>query len=76
MRIAVIGAGPAGSSAAYQTAKNGLRTIFIDKKTEIGENVPPAPDITELIKEMADEKEVKNKKQEETELKPIVTSQE
>jgi digeranylgeranylglycerophospholipid reductase len=34
--VLVIGAGPAGSSAAWAAAKGGARTIFIDKKKEVG----------------------------------------
>ncbi|MEM4347620.1 MAG: NAD(P)/FAD-dependent oxidoreductase [Candidatus Altiarchaeota archaeon] len=34
--ILVIGAGPAGSSAARAAAINGAKTIFIDKKKEVG----------------------------------------
>jgi len=34
--VLVIGAGPAGSSAARSTAMKGVKTIFIDKKEEIG----------------------------------------
>ncbi|MHC1635923.1 MAG: NAD(P)/FAD-dependent oxidoreductase [Candidatus Methanospirareceae archaeon] len=34
--VLVVGAGPAGSSAARAAAKSGVKTIFIDKKEEIG----------------------------------------
>ena len=34
--VLVVGAGPAGSSAARAAAKKGLKTIFIDKREEIG----------------------------------------
>jgi digeranylgeranylglycerophospholipid reductase len=34
--VLVVGAGPAGSSAAYASAKEGVETIFIDMKDEIG----------------------------------------
>ena len=34
--VLVVGAGPAGSSAARACAKEGLKTIFIDKRAEIG----------------------------------------
>jgi len=34
--VLVVGAGPAGASAAYKAASNGLKTIIIDKKIEIG----------------------------------------
>jgi digeranylgeranylglycerophospholipid reductase len=34
--ILVVGGGPAGSSAARSTAKAGAKTVFIDKKDEIG----------------------------------------
>lgn len=34
--VLVVGAGPAGSSAARAAALNGAKTIFIDKKKEVG----------------------------------------
>ena len=34
--VLVVGAGPAGSSAARAAAKSGAKTVFIDKKEEIG----------------------------------------
>jgi digeranylgeranylglycerophospholipid reductase len=34
--VLVVGAGPAGSSAAYACAKAGLRTILIERKKELG----------------------------------------
>jgi digeranylgeranylglycerophospholipid reductase len=34
--VLVVGAGPAGSSAAYACAKAGLETVFIDRKKEVG----------------------------------------
>jgi digeranylgeranylglycerophospholipid reductase len=34
--VLVVGAGPAGSSAARAAALGGAKTIFIDKKTEVG----------------------------------------
>jgi digeranylgeranylglycerophospholipid reductase len=34
--VLVVGAGPAGSSAAWAAARNGIKTIFIDKKKEVG----------------------------------------
>ncbi|MCK5176322.1 MAG: NAD(P)/FAD-dependent oxidoreductase, partial [Candidatus Aenigmarchaeota archaeon] len=34
--VLIVGAGPAGSSAARACAKKGLKTIFIDKRKEIG----------------------------------------
>ncbi|GBE18893.1 ribulose-1,5-biphosphate synthetase [archaeon BMS3Abin16] len=34
--VLVVGAGPAGSSAAWAAAKGGAKTIFIDKKKEVG----------------------------------------
>ena len=34
--VLVIGAGPAGSSTAKHAAKNGVDTILIDKKSELG----------------------------------------
>jgi digeranylgeranylglycerophospholipid reductase len=35
--VLVVGAGPAGSSAAYIAAANGLETVLIDRKPRIGE---------------------------------------
>ena len=40
--VLVVGAGPSGSSAAIFTARNRVSTILIDKKEEIGKNVPCA----------------------------------
>jgi digeranylgeranylglycerophospholipid reductase len=34
--VLVVGAGPAGSTAAWAAAKNGAKTILIDKKKEVG----------------------------------------
>ncbi|RMF90582.1 MAG: FAD-binding protein, partial [Methanobacteriota archaeon] len=34
--VLVVGAGPAGSSAARAAAEGGAETIFIDKKKEVG----------------------------------------
>jgi len=34
--VLVVGAGPAGSSAARACAKEGLKTVFVDKRKEIG----------------------------------------
>ncbi|MEM0466922.1 MAG: NAD(P)/FAD-dependent oxidoreductase, partial [Candidatus Thermoplasmatota archaeon] len=34
--VLVVGAGPAGCAAARSAAKNGAKTIFIDKKKEVG----------------------------------------
>jgi len=45
--VLVVGAGPAGSSAARAAAMNGAKTIFIDKKEEIGKPVQCAEGIGE-----------------------------
>ncbi len=34
--VVVIGAGPAGSSAAYEAAKRGLKVLLIEKRAEVG----------------------------------------
>lgn len=47
--VLVIGAGPAGSSAARAAAKKGLKTIFIDKREEIGNPVQCAEGIGEYL---------------------------
>jgi digeranylgeranylglycerophospholipid reductase len=47
--VLVIGAGPAGSSAARSAAKNGLKTIFIDKRKEIGNPALCAEGIGEFL---------------------------
>jgi len=43
--VLVIGAGPAGSNAARAAACLGAKTIFIDKKRDVGFNVPCAEGI-------------------------------
>jgi len=47
--VLVVGAGPAGSSAARAAAKKGLKTIFIDKKEEIGNPVQCAEGIGDFL---------------------------
>jgi len=47
--VLVVGAGPAGSSAARSAAMNGAKTIFIDKKEEIGVPVQCAEGIGEYL---------------------------
>jgi len=47
--VLVVGAGPAGSSAARAAAKKGLKTILIDKKGEIGNPVQCAEGIGEYL---------------------------
>ncbi|ACX72329.1 geranylgeranyl reductase [Methanocaldococcus vulcanius M7] len=37
--VVVVGAGPGGSMASYATAKNGVKTLLIEKSQEIGEPV-------------------------------------
>jgi digeranylgeranylglycerophospholipid reductase len=37
--VAIIGAGPAGSSAAFYAARTGLRVLIVDKRKTIGEPV-------------------------------------
>ena len=34
--VAVIGAGPAGGSAALHSQKNGLNTVILEEHTEVG----------------------------------------
>jgi len=47
--VLVVGAGPAGSSAARSAAMNGAKTIFIDKKEEIGVPVQCAEGIGKYL---------------------------
>ncbi|MBS3749453.1 MAG: NAD(P)/FAD-dependent oxidoreductase [Candidatus Thermoplasmatota archaeon] len=47
--VLVVGGGPAGSSAARSAAMNGAKTIFIDKKEEIGVPVQCAEGIGEYL---------------------------
>jgi digeranylgeranylglycerophospholipid reductase len=47
--VLVVGGGPAGSSAARAAALNGAKTIFIDKKKEIGNPVQCAEGIGEYL---------------------------
>ena len=47
--VLVIGAGPAGSSAARSASINGAKTIFIDKKEEIGNPVQCAEGIGKYL---------------------------
>jgi geranylgeranyl reductase family protein len=47
--ILVVGAGPAGSSAASEAAKNGSKVLLIEKKRIIGEPVQCAEFIPKLI---------------------------
>jgi len=47
--VLVVGAGPAGSSAARSAALNGAKTIFIDKKREIGNPVKCAEGIGKYL---------------------------
>jgi digeranylgeranylglycerophospholipid reductase len=47
--VLVVGAGPAGSSAARAAAEAGAKTIFIDKKKEIGVPVQCAEAIGEYL---------------------------
>lgn len=47
--VLVVGAGPAGSSAARSAAINGAKTILIDKKEEIGNPVQCAEGIGEYL---------------------------
>ncbi len=47
--VLVVGAGPAGSSAARASAEGGAETIFIDKKKEIGVPVKCAEGIGEYL---------------------------
>ena len=45
----MIGAGPAGSSAARSAALNGAKTLFIDKKEEVGNPVKCAEGIGDFL---------------------------
>jgi digeranylgeranylglycerophospholipid reductase len=47
--VLVVGAGPAGSSAARSASLNGAKTIFIDKKKEVGNPVQCAEGIGEYL---------------------------
>lgn len=47
--VLIIGANASGSSCAYQTAKNRLKTIFIDKKQEVGLPIKCAEGIGEYL---------------------------
>jgi digeranylgeranylglycerophospholipid reductase len=47
--VLVVGGGPAGSSAARSSALSGAKTIFIDKKKEIGYPVKCAEGISEIL---------------------------
>jgi digeranylgeranylglycerophospholipid reductase len=47
--VLVVGAGPAGSSAARAAALSGAKTIFIDKKREVGVPVQCAEGIGEYL---------------------------
>ena len=47
--VLVVGAGPAGSSAARAAAEAGAKTIFIDKKKEIGVPVQCAEGVGEYL---------------------------
>ncbi|MCK5030375.1 MAG: FAD-dependent oxidoreductase, partial [Thermoplasmatales archaeon] len=47
--VLVVGAGPAGSSAARSAALNGAKTLFIDKKEEIGNPVKCAEGIGDFL---------------------------
>jgi digeranylgeranylglycerophospholipid reductase len=53
--VLVVGAGPAGLSAAASAAKKGVRTLLIDKRAEIGDNnhcgelLPSPAEIKDLL---------------------------
>jgi len=47
--VLVVGAGPAGSSAARSASLNGAKTIFIDKKEEVGNPVQCAEGIGKYL---------------------------
>ena len=47
--VLVVGAGPAGSSAARASSINGIKTILIDKKEEIGKPVQCAEGIGKYL---------------------------
>ena len=54
--VLVIGAGPAGSIAAREASKNGVKTLIIDKKSEIG---TPKRCAEGILKSTLDELEIK-----------------
>ena len=37
--VAIIGSGPAGASAAFELAKNGISTVIIEKETSSLKNM-------------------------------------
>ncbi len=47
--VLVVGAGPAGSSAAATCAKNGLKTILVEKNHSPGENIQCAETISQYL---------------------------
>jgi len=47
--VTIIGAGPAGSSAAYELAKKGLKTLLLEKKKIIGQPKQCAEGINQAI---------------------------
>jgi digeranylgeranylglycerophospholipid reductase len=47
--VIIVGAGPAGSSAAYSAAKNNAKVLLIDKKKVVGEPVQCAEYIPKLL---------------------------
>ena len=49
--VIVVGAGPAGSTAAYYAAENGSSVLLLDKKKELGSPIQCAgflPDASEI----------------------------
>ena len=52
--ICVVGAGPAGSSAAREAAKNGANVVIIERKKSVGEPVRCAEYIPQLLLGSAD----------------------
>ena len=52
--ICVVGAGPAGSSAAREAAKNGVNVVIIERKKSVGEPVRCAEYIPQLLLGPAD----------------------
>ena len=52
--ICVVGAGPAGSSAAREAAKNGVNVVIIERKKSVGEPVRCAEYIPQLLLGSAD----------------------
>ena len=62
--VAVIGAGPAGSSTAYYAAKAGLNVIIIDQRKAVGEPVqcgefiPSTKEMERIIPRVKDQKEL------------------